>query len=121
MQRFSRAEADALLPQIAPALTELRERFSDAEEIRAKIVAAASTNGGSGAREEWDRVLARVQELLERILGWGIELRDIETGLIDFPTIIDGEEAFLCWKLGEPNVAHWHRRDEGFAGRRSLD
>lgn len=121
MQRFSRAEADALLPSLAPTLTELRDKFAEAEEIRQQIVSAAATNGGSAARDAWDRILARVQELLERIVGWGIELRDIDTGLVDFPTVIDGEEAYLCWKLGEPSVAHWHRPEDGFAGRRPLD
>ncbi len=64
--------------------------------------------------------MARVQELVERIQQWHIELRDIDTGLVDFPTVIQGEEAYLCWRLGEPEVAYWHRRDEGFINRRPL-
>lgn len=121
MKRFSRAEADALLPSLAPALIELRDKFGEAEKVRGQIVAAAATNGGSSARDEWQRVLARVQELLERITGWGVELRDIESGLVDFPSVVGGRDAFLCWKLGEPNVAYWHSPEDGFAGRRPLD
>lgn len=119
-KRFSRAEADALLPSLAPALTELRSRFEEAEQVRARIVAAAATNGGSSDREQWQKTLARVQELLERITGWGVELRDIESGLVDFPSVVEGDDAFLCWKLGEPSVRYWHRPEDGFAGRRPL-
>ena len=61
-----------------------------------------------------------MQELIERLQEWNIELRDFNTGLVDFPTVIEGEEAYLCWRLGEPEVGHWHRPDEGFPGRRPL-
>ena len=81
---------------------------------------AAATNGGSTKREKWSKTLARVQELLERLAGWGLEVRDVESGLVDFPSIVDGREAFLCWKLGEASVAHWHLPGEGFGSRRPL-
>jgi hypothetical protein len=51
---------------------------------------------------------------------WQIVLRDFETGLVDFPAVISGEEVYLCWRLGEPDVAYWHRPDEGFGGRHPL-
>ena len=117
---YSVAEANDLLPYLAPALVELREKFEKASEIRAKVAAAAAGNGGSPMREEWSRVLARVGELIDRIHEWDLELRDINTGLVDFPAVIQGEEAYLCWRLGEPEVAYWHPRDTGFAGRQPL-
>jgi hypothetical protein len=55
-----------------------------------------------------------------RLDGWGITLRDIETGLIDFPALVDGRQVWLCWKLGEGDVEWWHELDSGFAGRRPL-
>ena len=55
-----------------------------------------------------------------RLDGWGITLRDIETGLIDFPALVAGRQVWLCWKLGEDDVAWWHELDSGFAGRRPL-
>lgn len=88
--------------------------------MREAVAQAAIGNGWSEKRDAWSRTLARVQELIERMQTWEIELRDINTGLIDFPSVIDGEEAYLCWRLGEPEVAYWHRRDEGFPGRRPL-
>jgi hypothetical protein len=55
-----------------------------------------------------------------RIDAWGITLRDIESGLIDFPALVDGRQVWLCWRLGEDDVAWWHDLDSGFGGRRPL-
>ncbi|MGH2734776.1 MAG: DUF2203 domain-containing protein [Actinomycetota bacterium] len=117
---YSIEEANALLPHLAPALLELREKFEQAALIRVEMTRAASSNGGSPEREKWRRTLARVDELMERIQGWEVELRDISTGLVDFPAEVEGAEAYLCWRLGEPAVAHWHPRNTGFAGRQPL-
>ncbi|MBA3430993.1 MAG: DUF2203 domain-containing protein [Actinobacteria bacterium] len=117
---YSVQEANDLLPYLAPTLVELRDKFEDAIVIRTTMQNAAATNGGSVKRERWSRTLARVAELVERIEEWELELRDISVGLIDFPTVIDGREAWLCWRLGEAEVAYWHSPDDGFAGRRPL-
>jgi hypothetical protein len=113
-------EANALLPHLAPALVELREKFEEAARIREAIAAAAATNGGSANRRAEQEKMARVAELLQRLEEWNIVLRDVSTGLVDFPAVIDGDEAFLCWRLGEPDVAYWHSPEDGFRGRRPL-
>jgi hypothetical protein len=120
MKRYTPEEANELLPYLAPTLVELRERYEEAASIRTKLAHAATTNGGSPERESWTRTLARVDELIERLSGWAVELRDVETGLVDFPATVHGREAYLCWRLGEPTVSHWHPPDEGFAGRQPL-
>jgi len=120
VKRYTVEEANALLPFLAPTLVELREKYEAAERIRETVAQSAAGNGGSGKREKWSRTLARVQELMERLEDWEIVLRDFETGLVDFPALIAGEEVYLCWRLGEPEVAHWHRPDEGFGGRHPL-
>lgn len=119
-KRYTIAEANELLPFLAPALVELRDKSEEAARVRDKVETAAATNGGSGQRERWSRLLARVTELVERLEEWELQLRDLSQGLVDFPAIVDGQEAWLCWRLGEPSVAYWHPRDEGFAGRRPL-
>ncbi|HEX2235782.1 MAG TPA: DUF2203 domain-containing protein [Actinomycetota bacterium] len=113
-------EANALLPHLAPALVELREKFEEAAEARVLVARAAAGNGWSEKRDRWARVLGRVTELLERLQEWEVELKDVSTGLVDFPAVVEGEEAYLCWRLGEPEVAFWHRRQDGFRGRRPL-
>ncbi|MDQ3985735.1 MAG: DUF2203 domain-containing protein [Actinomycetota bacterium] len=113
-------EANALLPYLAPTLVELREKFEEAAKIRESVARAAMTNGGSVKRDEWSQTLGRVSELLGRIEEWELQLRDVTTGLVDFPSIVEGEDAWLCWRLGEAEVSHWHPGDEGFSGRRPL-
>jgi hypothetical protein len=117
---YSVEEANSLLPYLAPTLVELREKYEEAARIRGEVARAAASNGGSHDREDWSRTLARVSELLERIEEWQIVLRDVSTGLVDFPTVIDGADAFLCWRLGEPEIAWWHSHEDGFIGRRPL-
>lgn len=117
---YTREEANELLPHLAPALVELREKFEEAARVRSAVARAAASNGWSLQREEWSQTLARVTELLERLDEWNVQLRDVTTGLVDFPSVIEGEEAFLCWRLGEPEVGYWHPPDTGFGGRRPL-
>lgn len=117
---YTVAEANALLPYLAPTLVELREKFEEAARIRTKMATASRSNGWSTARDEWATKLARVDELMDRINGWGIQLRDITTGLVDFPGLREGEVVWLCWRLGEPEIAFWHSRDEGFGSREPL-
>lgn len=119
-KRYTVAEADALLPYLAPTLVELRERSEEAARIKEAMDTAAASNGGSSERKRWARVLARVDELFGKLNEWEVELRDLQTGLVDLPTVIDGRDAYLCWRLGEPNVAHWHSPEDGFRGRRPL-
>ena len=117
---YTPEEANALLPYLAPTLVELREKSESAARIRETVAHSAATNGGSAKREEWSRTLARVGELVQRIQDWDLQLRDIGTGLVDFPSMVHGQEAWLCWRLGENEVSYWHPRDEGFGGRRPL-
>ncbi len=117
---YSVEEANALLPYLSPTLVELRERWEEAAEAREAISTSATGNGWSTKREKWASTLARVGELIDRLNDWAIQVRDINTGLIDFPAERDGEPIWLCWRLGEPDVAYWHSRDEGFAGRQPL-
>jgi hypothetical protein len=112
--------ANALLPHLAPALVELRDNFEKAARIRTQIERAAARNGWSAHRDDEQKAMARVAELLGRLEEWGVELRDASTGLIDFPAEINGQEAYLCWRLGEPEVAYWHSPEDGFSGRRPL-
>lgn len=119
-KRYTVAEANALLPYLAPTLIELRDKTAEAAAIQEAIEEASVSNGGSTKRERWTRLLARVQELADRLNEWEVELRDLETGLVDFPAEIDGHDAFLCWRLGEAEVGHWHGPEDGFRGRRSL-
>jgi hypothetical protein len=63
---------------------------------------------------------AAVRALLEHLESYGVVVRDLESGLVDFPTVRDGEPAWLCWRLADPDLAFWHTTREGFSARRPL-
>ncbi len=63
---------------------------------------------------------SRLGRLVEEVESTGCLIKDLGQGLIDFPAIRNGEEVFLCWKLGEPGIAYWHGLEEGFRGRRPI-
>jgi hypothetical protein len=119
-KRYSAQEANELLPYVAPTLTELRDKFIRASDLRAEVAREATENGGSSKRAKLQATQGRITELFARLAEWAIEVRDIEAGLIDFPAVVDGAPAWLCWKLGEPRVAYWHPITSGFADRRPL-
>jgi hypothetical protein len=122
-RHFSRAEANALLPQLTELLSRLRDakdELTDAEAHEA-LAEAASTNGGGEEGRQVGVAFLEVRRMLETIERSGIVLRDIDRGLVDFPAVIDGREAYLCWELGEDEVGFWHDMDAGYGGREPLD
>jgi len=68
-------------------------------------------------RQDLDKEIERLQGFVDELQGLGVELKDPVAGLVDFPAVIDGQQAYLCWKLGEPQVEFWHSLDTGFSGR----
>ena len=63
---------------------------------------------------------SEIVRLIHRIESFGCIVKDIDLGTIDFPSTREGEQVYLCWKIGEPTIAHWHGLEDGFAGRRPL-
>ncbi len=72
-------------------------------------------------RAERDTAVQEAKDTLAEIDSIGVQVKDLEEGLLDFPSVMDGKPMLLCWKLGEPAIAHWHTEEEGFAGRKPLD
>lgn len=81
----------------------------------------AEGNGGGGpGAVSYLQASGRFQELLRDIADLGIQVKDLDSGLVDFPHLREGEEVFLCWKLGEDTISYWHELDTGFSGRKLL-
>ena len=122
-RHFSRAEANALLPQLTAMLGQLREAKDELTDAAAHeaLSEAAPSNGGGGEGRQVGVAFLEVRRLLETIEQAGIVLRDIDRGLVDFPAMIDGREVYLCWELGEDDVGYWHDMDAGYGGREPLD
>jgi hypothetical protein len=71
-------------------------------------------------RGEIEAAAKQINSLVDKVQGMGVELKDMEIGLVDFRTIREGREVYLCWKLGEESVSYWHELDTGYAGRKPL-
>ena len=122
-RHFTREEASALLPRIKEMLRELRsskDQLTDTEAHEA-LSEAAPGNGGGDEGKQVGVAFLEVRRLLGAIEESGIVLRDIDRGLVDFPAVIDGREVYLCWELGEDDVAYWHDLDSGYRGREPID
>lgn len=114
-------EANALLPDLRERLARIRDArqviLREARVVKEKVVA---DGGGTDAGRDYRDASATLRTELERLAGENILLRDPESGLVDFPAEREGERVFLCWRIGEDHVAHWHPLDTGFSGRRPL-
>jgi hypothetical protein len=117
-------EARALLPQVRATLIQLAIERHRADAAHAALHASAPDQPHGPARRRVEAAAAehraRVRELLEHLDSLGVVVRDLQTGLVDFPTRRDGEAAWLCWRLDDPDLGHWHSTREGYASRRPL-
>ena len=128
-------EANAALPEVERILAALRGQREELIDLRDRVVAASAPEGPTtdgdalpaGTAERIRLLRLGMQGLIDqmqagvaRLIEMDITLRDIATGLIDFPALVTGRPIWLCWRLGEADVAHWHAHDEGFDTRRPL-
>ncbi|MFN4261746.1 MAG: DUF2203 domain-containing protein [Gemmataceae bacterium] len=128
---FTAAQANATLPlvrAIVTDITQLAQELRERHERLARVLPrdsrihldALHEEEIQHIQEEFERDQERMQAYEEELRRLGVELKDYYIGLIDFPCWMNGREVYLCWKLGEPEVGHWHEIDAGFAGRRKL-
>jgi hypothetical protein len=121
-RHFTLDEARAELPWAAERLAAMRaarDRLTDAETQRALTERSASNGGGRPGRHVGEAFL-ELQAGARAFDDRGIVLRDLDRGLIDFPSIREGREVYLCWVDGEPDIGFWHELDAGYAGRQPL-
>jgi hypothetical protein len=122
-RHYTREEANALLPQLKPLLLKLRDAKDQLTDEQAHEVLgeAAPGNGGGEEGVQVGEAFLEVRNMLEALNEAGIVARDLDRGLIDFPSLVDDEEIYLCWELGEDSVDYWHDLDSGYGGREPLD
>jgi hypothetical protein len=126
---FSRQEAESLLPQISMVLLKIQEQRKALLQTEEELVALRIQAMGNGhhLQERMMRLstdMAQHVQILEtlddELHGFGCILKDPNIGLIDFPSLRNGREIYLCWHLGEERINYWHYLDAGFAGRQPL-
>ena len=121
---FTIEEANALLPTIQPLLEEILVRRTNIVESRETIkdlVESGQSDIGGSAASALVQDFIKIERLSSKIRAHGCLLKDLNKGLIDFLSVQDGREVYLCWQIGEPDVAFYHELHTGFAGRQKLN
>ena len=127
---FTLDEAHALLPQVRDELAAMQVCKREIDTLRDGLAHAAAKTSGNGhvgdepdlaaKRRRAEALVDQINERLARINGWGVELKSLDDGLIDFPSDRDGRVVYLCWRMGEERIAYWHEIDAGFPGRQPI-
>lgn len=129
---FTLTEAERARREIEPVLVEAmdcRKKLAGLDNDLTAVSARIMMMGGvivpyeklAKLRFEHQQLAQSLKTALDRILETGCLIKDLDVGLLDFPALIDNEEVYLCWKLGEDRIRFYHRQNEGFAGRKPLD
>jgi len=119
------------LQQANEALQIIRPLMNEVQAIRQKILAnqpeawpaieKSVGNGGNRALSNMVQDFEKLDALVHRILDTGVQVKDVNLGLLDFSALRDGHEVYLCWQYGEEDIAFWHEVDAGFAGRQPIE
>lgn len=129
---FSLEEAQTLLPILESLLRTAIEGKKLIEKVDAEFQETAHKvflNGGTllnvvrlaRRKAQREKAVQRVKDAVAEIDATGVQVKDLDVGLLDFPCRVEGEILLLCWKLGEKAITHWHGTEEGFAGRKPID
>ena len=127
---FNLREANELIPWLEESFRsidpirqqaqELRERISNAEQ-RVRVNGGGGVDSQMESRRRLEEIIELIRSRIAEVQSRGIIVRNLETGLVDFPTLEEGREVYLCWHRGEREVAYWHEVDTGFADRQPID
>jgi len=128
MARFYDIDAaNARISELRPVLEMLRADRDAVAEVNAELRHLRETNGSSQHAEDVAAKERRLRELVRsmehavaQIEAWSVTLREIGTGLVDFPALVAGRPIWLCWRLGEERIGFWHEHDRGFSDRKPL-
>jgi len=129
---FTLDEAQTLLPILESLLKQAIQGKQLIEAVDTELQEVAHRvflNGGTmlnvvhlaRRKAEREKAIQRVKDALAEIDSTGVQVKDIDIGLLDFPCKVEGEIVLLCWKMGEDQITHWHNTTEGFAGRKPID
>ena len=119
---YTLEEARALLPSVRQWLEELghcQERLKTLDKRVGQLISSGDDAGGPSVNQ-LARILAQCKTVLQRFRSREIQIKDLNRGLLDFPSWRDGREIFLCWEKDEDDIEYWHDLESGYAGRERL-
>jgi hypothetical protein len=122
---YTAARANRALPLVRRIVGDLVQQVARWEEAVRQVELASHDNVLENTESErWQREAQRlageIEGCVHELVELGVEVRALDTGLVDFPGTLDGRDVYFCWLLGEAAVTHWHERDAGFGGRQPL-
>lgn len=117
---FSLDEANRALPYVSKIVSEISDCYKQAVDIREGIEHARSQAQQEELQADYETSMDRLNDLLDELHLVGVELKDFEKGLLDFPAVHEGREIFLCWHRGEQCVQAWHEVEAGYSGRQDV-
>jgi hypothetical protein len=115
---FTLEHANRALPYVSRVVDDITTVYARIIELRRSADKPGGPNGES--EREYEKTMDRLGELVDELHAVGVELKDFELGLVDFPATHQGREVLLCWKRGEQTVSHWHEIDAGLSGRQPI-
>jgi len=118
--RFTVDQANSALPLVRRIVRDIVNSHEQAAQLQAKLDEAPTSRDAAAAQSQLEVTLRRLEEYVDELRELGIELKDYQTGLVDFPSRHLGRDIWLCWKLGEEKVEYWHELHAGFAGRQPV-
>ena len=127
---FTREEANAALVDVRPLaeqMVEAKRALDEAQEQSDDAARSISGNGGgippaelAALHEQLEQRATELAGIVDKLHELGVQVKDLDSGLVDFPALREGERVLLCWRLGEDEVAFWHGLEDGFVGRQPL-
>ena len=120
VRRFTLELANKALPLVKRIVGDIVQAHTRATQCREIMDQASGAREQAAMQGELDRAVMRLEELVDELSNVGVELKDYESGLVDFIGRHDGRDVYLCWKLGEERITHWHELNAGFAGRKPV-
>jgi hypothetical protein len=132
MRTFTLREAQSMLPILESLLRKSIESKALIEQVDQEFNELSERiflNGGTLVdvriwkirRLQREKAIQAAKDTLSEINAIGVQVKDLDIGLLDFPCQVDGEIVLLCWRMGEPTISHWHGTEEGYSGRRPID
>jgi len=132
MRTFTLREAQSMLPILESLLRksiESKELIEEIDQEFNELSERIFLNGGTlvdvracaARKAQREKAIHSAKDTLSEINAIGVQVKDLDIGLLDFPCRVDGEIVLLCWRMGEPTISHWHGTEEGYSGRRPID
>ena len=129
---FTLEEAKNLLPVLESLLRTAMEARDQAQQVEREMEELKTRIHNAGGmlvdvrkvatrKAQGEKALQRLKDVLAEIDSIGVQVKDLDMGLLDFPCVVEGKTVLLCWKLGESTITHWHGVEEGFRGRKVID